>query len=77
MNEVTEAELASLLRELFEIDSQLSGDTDLTTYINDSIDLGELLAALYERYNIRINPNSFRNVFTLDQALAVINADEK
>ena len=77
MKQITEEQFVDILHDTFEMSEKLHSDSELTFYIKDSIDLGELLAALYERYAIRINPNMFRNVYTVGQALLVINSDGK
>ena len=77
MDILTEEELVSLIREVFETKDHLRLDSDLTHYISDSIDLGEMLAALYEKYQVRLNPTLFKKVYTLADALSVINSNEK
>jgi acyl carrier protein len=65
-----------ILRNVFQISEEiiLSADTDLSEYIQDSIDLGELLAVLKQEYNITpINPEKFSQYSKLSDVLDVIN----
>jgi len=45
-------ELASVLKSLFPVTEEIGPETDLSLYIKDSIDLGELLAVVKERYGV-------------------------
>lgn len=73
MEPLTQDQLISLLTETFEIQDSLNSDTDLSNYIKDSIDLGELLAVLKERYGVVVDPGKFINVYKLSEALSTIN----
>jgi acyl carrier protein len=52
MKKLTSKELADTLNTLFAVKEPLSPDTDLSLYIRDSIDLGELIAVLKEEYGV-------------------------
>ena len=61
MKSFTEQQLQKVLIELFDIQEQLSSDTDLMVYIKDSIDLGELLAHVEHTYGVvPKNPELFK-----------------
>jgi len=69
-------EFIKVLRDIFSIDlnTDLSKDTDLSQYITDSIDLGELLAVIKQKYNIEPQrPELFSKYSKLDDVVKVIN----
>lgn len=41
-----------VIQELFVVPTALTGTSDLAAYIKDSIDLGELIAVVKERYDV-------------------------
>jgi acyl carrier protein len=47
--------------------------SDLSVYIKDSIDLGEMLAVLKDRFGIILEPSQFTSAYTLGEVLAVVN----
>jgi acyl carrier protein len=69
---ITKKEFIALLEELFEVPASSAGGTDLSDYIKDSIDVGELLSALKIRHQIVLEPNAFRKVRTIDEVWALI-----
>jgi acyl carrier protein len=73
MKQITEHELRDLLVETFEIHDELSLGSDLSVYIKDSIDLGEMLAVLKDRFGIILEPSQFTSAYTLGEVLAVVN----
>jgi acyl carrier protein len=70
---ITKNEFIALLEELFEMPTSSTG-LDLSDYIKDSIDVGELLSALKMRYQTVLEPNDFRKVRTIDEVWALIEA---
>lgn len=71
---ITRNEFIGLLEELFEVPADSEGSLDLSDYIKDSIDVGELLSALKIRYKTVLEPNDFRKVRTIDEVWALIEA---
>ena len=67
-------EFTRLLEELFDVPVGSDGSLDLSDYIKDSIDVGELLSALKIRYQIVLDPNDFRKVRTMDEAWELLEA---
>ena len=73
-NKIVLEELIKTLRYVFEIEGDLSESSDLSEYIKDSIDLGELLAVIKNKYAIEVkNKELFRKYKNLDDVLKVIN----
>ena len=70
----TRNEFIALLEELFEVPTSSPGNLDLSDYIKDSIDVGELLSALKLRHQIVLNPNDFRQARTLDEVWALVDS---
>ncbi len=71
---ITKNEFIALLGELFELPAASDGNLDLSDYIKDSIDVGELLSALKIRHQIVLEPNDFRKVRTIDEVWVLIEA---
>lgn len=71
---ITKNEFIALLEELFEVPGSSAGGTDLSDYIKDSIDVGELLSALKIRHQIVLAPNDFRKMRTIDEVWVLIEA---
>ena len=73
-SKITSKDLIEVLRYIFETEEDLDESTGLTVYIKDSIDLGELLAVLKNRYAIEPkNKELFRKYKNLSDILKVIN----
>jgi acyl carrier protein len=51
-NKITESQLVDVVSELFLVDETLSAASDLSKYVKDSIDLGELIAVIKERHGV-------------------------
>ena len=49
---ITKEELGNEIRSLFSVTDPITDTTDLSLYIKDSIDLGELRAVITERYGV-------------------------
>ena len=71
---ITKNEFMALLKELFEVPSSSEGSLDLSDYIKDSIDVGELLSALKIRHQTVLELNDFRKVRTVDEVWTLIEA---
>ncbi len=71
---ITRNEFIALLEELFEVPASSDGSLELSEYIRDSIDVGELLSALKIRHQIILEPNDFRRVRTIDEVWGLIEA---
>lgn len=71
---ITKKELMALLEDLFEVPAGSAGSLYLSDYIKDSIDVGELLAALKIRYQIFLDPTDFRKIISVDDLWALIKA---
>ncbi len=65
-----------MLQELFEIPAGSSDSLNLADYIKDSIDVGELLAALKIRYSVTLEPNDFRKVHLLGEVWELIEGKQ-
>jgi len=52
MSKITQDEFVRVFESLFSIENPLTSETDLSLYIRDSIDLGELIAVLKETYGV-------------------------
>ena len=52
MKTLSAEQLAEVVRELFLVQGVLDTDSDLSMYVKDSIDLGELIAVVKERYDL-------------------------
>lgn len=50
MKKLTNEQLAEVIKELFVVPVPLTAESDLSAYVKDSIDLGELIAVVKERY---------------------------
>ena len=73
-SKITSKDLIEVLHYIFEIEEDLDDSTDLTIYIKDSIDLGELLAVIKNKYTIEPkNKELFRKYKNLGDVLKVIN----
>ncbi len=73
-NKITLEELTNVLHYIFEIEGDLDEVSDLSIYIKDSIDLGELLAVIKNKYAIEPkNKELFRKYKNLGDVLKVIN----
>jgi acyl carrier protein len=71
---ITKNVFMALLEELFEVPPGSDGNLDLSDYIKDSIDVGELLSALKIRHQVILEPSYFRKVRTIDEVWALIEA---
>lgn len=71
---ITRSEFIALLEELFEVPASSDGSLDLSDFIKDSIDVGELLSALKIRHETILQPNDFRKVRTIDEVWTLIEA---
>ncbi len=73
-SKMTQDNLVEILNYIFEIQEDLNESSDLSIYIKDSIDLGELLAVVKNKYTIEPkNKELFRKYKTLGDVLKVIN----
>jgi len=71
---LTLAELVKTVNYIFETGEDLNESSDLSLYIKDSIDLGELLAVIKNEHKIEPqNKELFRKYKTLGDILKVIN----
>jgi acyl carrier protein len=52
MTTMTKDQFIEVLKELFSIQEVLTAESDLSLYIKDSIDLGELVAVLKEEHGV-------------------------
>lgn len=50
MTKLTNEQLADVIKELFIVPVPLTAESYLSAYIKDSIDLGEMIAVVKERY---------------------------
>jgi len=72
-------ELEEALREIFSVPTSrcFEPDTDLSEYVRDSIDLGELLAVIRHRYGIcPVRTNLFSEYSRFGDVLAIINNEK-
>lgn len=75
-NSLGEEEFKAILREIFTIplSCEIENETDLSEYIKDSIDLGEVLAVVRDRYNISpLRTDQFAHHARFTDVLALIN----
>lgn len=73
-NKITQEDLIAALRYTFEIKEDLYCDTDLSLYIRDSIDLGELLAVIKNKHQVEPkNKALFMRYKKIGDVLKVIN----
>ncbi len=71
---ITQSDLINILNFIFDIQEELNESSDLSLYIKDSIDLGELLAVIKNKYTIEPkNKELFRKYKNLGDVLKVIN----
>ncbi len=71
---ITQSDLINILNFIFDIQEDLNESSDLSLYIKDSIDLGELLAVIKNKYTIEPkNKELFRKYKNLGDVLKVIN----
>lgn len=52
MAKITNEQFIEVIEELFAVSAPLTAESDLAAYVKDSIDLGELIAVVKERYGI-------------------------
>jgi acyl carrier protein len=52
MTKLTNDQLAQVIKELFIVPVALTAESELSSYVKDSIDLGELIAVVKERYAV-------------------------
>lgn len=73
-NKMTQDNLVEILNYIFDIQENLNESSDLSVYIKDSIDLGELLAVVKNKHTLEPkNKELFRKYKTLGDVLKVIN----
>lgn len=70
---MTEKTLRGILHHLFQVPLDISLDEDLVAYIQDSIDVGELVAELKEKHGIVVKITEFKHVRTLLDVLVLLN----
>ena len=71
---ITQSDLINILNFIFDIQEDLNESSDLSLYIKESIDLGELLAVIKNKYTIEPkNKELFRKYKNLGDVLKVIN----
>jgi acyl carrier protein len=71
---IAQSDLINILNFIFDIQEELNESSDLSLYIKDSIDLGELLAVIKNKYTIEPkNKELFRKYKNLGDVLKVIN----
>ena len=70
----TERELASAIKLLFSVSEEVESDMDLSQYIKDSIDLGELIAVIKEQYGVSVsNLQLFKTYSRFSDVLKIFN----
>jgi len=78
MKKITETEFAAVFSELFEVNEPLNAQTDLSKYVKDSIDLGELIAVLKERHGVEPQDMQlFKTRTALRDVLAIFNHESE
>jgi acyl carrier protein len=71
---LSEEELSTTIKSLFAISEAITSDTDLSRYIKDSIDLGELIAVVKEQYDITVsNVQLFKTHSRFSEVLKIFN----
>ena len=76
MHTLTLDEFVETLHQLFTIEDTLTVDTDLSLYIRDSIDLGELVAVLKEEYGVVPRDlELFKTTTRLGDVIEIFNHD--
>jgi acyl carrier protein len=71
---ITQSELVEVLQYVFETTQPMEETTDLSLYIKDSIDLGEVVAVVKNRYSIEPeNKDLFRKYTSLKDVLKIFN----
>ena len=73
---LTRDQFTTVLTELLDVPKGSPDTSDLGDYIQDSIDVGELLSVLKERYAVELEPNDFRKVHTLGEVWALIGKQQ-
>lgn len=74
MTKLTNEQLAEAIKELFVVQAPLTAESDLSQYIKDSIDLGELIAVIKERYGaIPQNMQSFKTCTKLEDVAKIFD----
>lgn len=67
-----ESTLREILYDLFEIPKNFNKKADLTIFIRDSIDVGELVAEFNNQTGVQLEVSDFRNITTLEGVLTLI-----
>ena len=70
-------ELLTLLNDMFDVPLDSDDETDLTQYIQDSIDVGELIAELKHQHPTTLKLADFKNIKTLNQLLKLIQKHQQ
>ena len=67
-------ELSTTIRSLFTVSESIASDTDLSLYIKDSIDLGELMAVMKEQYGVTVSDvQLFKTHSSFSDVLKIFN----
>lgn len=74
---MTKKELCALMHDMFGVPIDISESEDLRTYIQDSIDVGELVAEIRQQFGIDLELHDFQDVSTLSDVINMIHKKEK
>ena len=70
-------EILLLLNELFDVPVDTEKDLDLRDFIKDSIDVGEFVAELRQRYGLNVEVSDFKGVVHLQQVVDLLKSKDK
>ena len=70
-------EILLLLNELFDVPVDTEKDLDLRDFIKDSIDVGEFVAELRQRYGLNVEVSDFKAVVHLQQVVDLLKSKDK
>ena len=70
-------EIILLLNELFDVPVDTEKDLDLRDFIKDSIDVGEFVAELRQRYGLNVEVSDFKGVVHLQQVVDLLKSKDK
>jgi len=69
--------IVSVLHELFDVPFTVADDQDLREYMHDSIDVGEYIAVMHDRYSIELKLRDFESVYTLEELIQITNKNHE
>jgi len=74
---IDKQKIIAVLHELFDVPHSIADDQDLREYLHDSIDVGEYIAVMHDRYGIELQLRDFESVYTLQELIHTTNKNHE